>query len=326
MGILGHHTPSWQSEVLSYRRSQLIRRVVMIAILLGLSACSQKKAPTTEPPLPTLTAPQPSMTSPPPTPTPIPAAAVVNGRIITVEEYQAELARFEAGETAIGIELATLGDYSQQVLQVLIDRELLVQGAEAAGLTLDEESLGKMVQEASQEAGGEEAFEAWLKDNGFTSPSFLEALRKDALASQMIARISDTVSTTAEQVHARHILLSTREEAEEVRAEIVAGADFENIAWARSLDPGTRLGGGDLGWFPRGFLTQVEVEEAAFSLEPGEISPVIESAFGFHVLEVLGREVRPLSPAALQSARRRAVEEWLAEQRASAEIEIRGTP
>jgi peptidyl-prolyl cis-trans isomerase C len=326
MGILRHCSPLLELEVPIRSWGHLTRRLLAMAILLALTACAQNSPPTTEPQIPTAIAPQPSVTSPPPTPTTVPAAAVVNGRIITVEEYQAELARFEAGETTVGIELATLGDYSLQVLQVLIDRELLLQGAEATGLNLDQESLGEMVQQVSQEAGGEEAFQGWLKENGFTLQSFMEALRKDALASQMIAQISDTVSTTVEQVHARHILLSTREEAEEVRAEIVAGADFENIAWARSLDPGTRLDGGDLGWFPRGFLTQKEVEDAAFSLEPGEISPVIESAFGFHVLEVLGRETRPISPAALQSARRRAVEGWLAEKRASAEIEIRGTP
>lgn len=297
-----------------------------LAAILWVAGCSPTKPPPSEAPPAQSTSPSPSAPSPAPTATRIPAAATVNGQIISLEEYRAELGRFESGQTSIGIELATLDDYPGQVLQVLIDRELLVQGAFAAGMAVDDGTLADLLEGIIQQAGGQEAFDAWLTDNEFTRRDFREALRKDALASRMIEQVSETVSPTGEQVHARHILLATREEAEEARGDILAGADFADIAWARSLDPGTRLGGGDLGWFPRGFLTLPEVEEAAFSLEPGEISPVIESAFGFHILEVLARETRPLSPSALQSARRQALEQWLAEQRASAEIEIRVTP
>jgi parvulin-like peptidyl-prolyl isomerase len=65
-----------------------------------------------------------------------------------------------------------------------------------------------------------------------------------------------------------------------------------------------------------------EVEDAAFSLQPGEVSGVIESALGFHILEVLGREDRPLIGAILTEYRVAAVDEWLTEQRQRAEIEI----
>jgi peptidyl-prolyl cis-trans isomerase C len=301
-------------------------RSLGVMLLFSLAACSPSRPPTIEGPLPTSITAGPNPTIPPPTATSIPVAAIVNGQTISLEEYQAELGRFESGQASLGIELATLDGYQGQVLQVLIDRALLVQGALAAGFTVDKGTLATKLAEIIDDAGGQVAFEAWLTDNGFTAQTFTEALRKDALASLIIEQVSGTVSTTGEQAHARHILLFTREEAEEARAEILAGANFEDIAWARSLDPSTRLGGGDLGWFPRGFLTQPEVEEAAFSLELGEISPVIESALGFHVIEVLARETRPLSPAALQAARGQALSQWLAEQRASAEIEIRVTP
>jgi parvulin-like peptidyl-prolyl isomerase len=256
----------------------------------------------------------------------VPAAAIVEGQIITLTEYEAELARFEAGQSVLGIELATWDDYQGQVLQVLIDRALLAQAAIESGMPIDDEENSSRLEGIIQELGGQEEFDAWLNENGYSFDSFREALLMDALADQMADQLADGVESTAEQVHARHILLSTREEAEEARSEVLAGASFEDIAWARSLDPSTRLAGGDLGWFPRQFLLVEEVEQVAFSLEIGEISPVFESEFGFHFVEVLDRAVRPLSPAALQEARHRAVNAWLTERRETANIEIRVEP
>lgn len=326
MGITresGQEHSSFRSPTGSWN---LPRWATLLVLTGGLIACSKGPVMDTEAPVST---PIPSTLIPstlPATPTDIPAAAIVAGQVITISEYEAELARFEAGQQALGIELATLDEYQDQVLQVLIDRALLAQAARDEGIHIDEAEIASKVEAIIQEIGDQAEFEAWLAENDYSVASFREALMMDALADQMADQLADGVEMTAEQVHARHILLSSPEEAEEARGEILAGASFEDIAWARSLDPSTRLAGGDLGWFPRGFLTLEEVEQVAFSLDTGEISPVFESAFGFHILEVLGREVRPLSPAALQEARHRAVSTWLAEQRETVNIEIRVEP
>jgi peptidyl-prolyl cis-trans isomerase C len=94
------------------------------------------------------------------------------------------------------------------------------------------------------------------------------------------------------------------------------------LAVTQSLDLSTRVGGGDLGWFPRGVLTQPAVEEAAFALAPDEVSQVVESDLGYHLIEVIEREVRPLSANDLRRLRQAAVEEWLAAERQRAAIEI----
>jgi len=85
-----------------------------------------------------------------------------------------------------------------------------------------------------------------------------------------------------EQVKASHILVATREEAEAVLAEIGQGASFEELARERSTCPSASAGG-DLGWFGRGQMVG-PFEEVAFSMEVGEISDVVETDFGFHVV------------------------------------------
>jgi peptidyl-prolyl cis-trans isomerase D len=105
---------------------------------------------------------------------------------------------------------------------------------------------------------------------------------------------------TTERVHARHILLSTanksKEEAPKIQAQaedllkqIKAGGDFAELAKKYSQDPGSAVKGGDLGWVVRG-QTVKNFEESAFSLKPKEISNVIPTEYGFHIIQVLEKE------------------------------------
>lgn len=89
---------------------------------------------------------------------------------------------------------------------------------------------------------------------------------------------------TPYRVKASHILLRSREEAEQVRTQAEAGGDFAELAKKHSLDP-TAAKGGDLGYFQKGQLIP-EIEEAAFAMGKGDTSGVIETAFGFHLIRV----------------------------------------
>ena len=84
---------------------------------------------------------------------------------------------------------------------------------------------------------------------------------------------------------ASHILVKTAEEAEAIRKELEAGADFEEMARKNSLDS-TAIRGGDLGFFQKGRFVP-EFEEAVFQMKKGELSPVVQSQFGWHVIKVM---------------------------------------
>jgi len=130
------------------------------------------------------------------------------------------------------------------------------------------------------------------------------------------------VSRTEEQVWARHILVETKEQAEEVKALLENGTDFAALAKAYSTDTSNSEKGGDLGWFGRGSMV-APFEEAAFALEPGEISDIVETDFGFHIIQSLGKEERPLSDTDYQNQQSTKFEEWLAALKESATIETR---
>jgi parvulin-like peptidyl-prolyl isomerase len=152
---------------------------------------------------------------------------------------------------------------------------------------------------------------------------FHETQRSQLLASKMIEYVTGAVPTTAEQVHARHILASESGKAQALLDELRNGANFAALAQQASEDASTAANGGDLGWFPRNVpLMPPGVVETAFALQPGEVSEVVESNQGYHIVKVEAREPnRPLAPEILLYVRQRAFQDWLAEQSRNASIE-----
>jgi parvulin-like peptidyl-prolyl isomerase len=134
-------------------------------------------------------------------------------------------------------------------------------------------------------------------------------------------QLENEVPTRAEQVHAVHILVATREAADEVVARINGGEDFADVAREVSTDTGTAGTGGDLGWFPRGIMV-APFEEAAFSLEVGVVSEPVQSEFGWHIIKVLEKEEdRPIALATRQQLQSGVFVDWLTERRNESDIE-----
>lgn len=96
-----------------------------------------------------------------------------------------------------------------------------------------------------------------------------------------------------EEVKARHILVETEEEARDIKEKIARGAEFAEMAKEHSKDPGTKDNGGLLGFFSRGQMVP-SFEEAAFALEPNEVSDPVQSRFGWHLILVEEKRQKPL--------------------------------
>lgn len=284
--------------------------IAVFFFLLGLilTACQGKTAS----PTPTESV-LPTPTPAPPTATTQPMAAIVNGEGISLADYQAELARYQQ---AVGTELAT--EQSQTVLDTLIDRLLLAQAAAQNGFDVDEAMIEERMNTLTEQIGGEAALQGWMQQYGYTLEGLQQALKTEIAAAWMREQIYTQTPQEAEQVHARQILLYTAEKANQVLAELKSGKDFGELA--ALYDPVTY---GDLGWFPRGFLLDARLEEAIFALSPNQYTPVIQTAAGFHIVQLLAREAqRPLTADTYQAMQLMALQSWLQQRRSESSIEI----
>lgn len=133
--------------------------------------------------------------------------------------------------------------------------------------------------------------------------------------------ITADVPRNEEQIWARHILVEDLETAQQVIARLQNGENFAVLAAELSTDPGSAAKGGDLGWFGRGKMV-AEFENAAFALEIGQISEPVSSSYGYHVIQLLGREERPMADADYQQKQDQAFNDWLSAQRVAADVQI----
>ncbi|RME45817.1 MAG: hypothetical protein D6791_09835 [Chloroflexi bacterium] len=233
----------------------------------------------------------------------------------------------------------------------MIDQVFIEQYAAQAGLTVTDEELQQYIERQFGFTGEKPTPEAPASSDVTTTQSaetvtreqfntrynnFLEALKTQAdltesqyreivrgqlLRNKVQEQIGADVPTSAPQVHARHILVETEEEAQQVRQRLLNGEDFATVAQEVSTDTTTAQNGGDLGWFGLGKMVP-EFEKVAFSQPVGTISEPVKTQFGYHIIEVLEKDDnRELTPDQIESARQERFRNWLDEQRASAQIE-----
>lgn len=282
-------------------------KLLLITICLLLTGCILNKSN----PLPTATLGIP-------TPTLEPMAAVVNGEGITVAEYQAELDRYlsftsETGKSSPnGLEPKTL------ILNELVDEVLLAQASYQSGFQLNAGDIDNRINQLATQVGGVQALQDWQNRNNYTEAGLLQSLRRSIAAAWMRDKIISEIPLVAEQIHARQLLFTDEQSALAVKAQLDSGADFTTLAF--QYDP---IAGGDLGWFPRGYLNILEVESAAFSVEKGKYTDIVKSAIGWHIILVIDRDLtHALSPDVLLTQQHQALSQWLAKRRTESTIDI----
>ncbi len=138
----------------------------------------------------------------------------------------------------------------------------------------------------------------------------------DILRSKLQAEITQDMQPVEEQVWARHILVETEEEAQTVLDKLNAGDDWCTLAAEYSTDESNKNSCGDLGWFND--KTMVEAfSTVAFSMEPGQISDPVETDFGWHIIQVVGKREAQIDPAQFEQDKADAFDTWLTDQRNS---------
>src|ERR1700728_2349358 len=195
-----------------------------------------------------------------------PVLAKVNGA--EIRQSDVALAEEELGPSLAQMDPATK---KENVLAFLIDMKIVAKAAE-----------DKKIEDRPD-------FKARLAftRNRLLMDNLLAAEGKAATTDEAMKKVYDEAAKQIEgeqEVHARHILVETEDEAKAIEAELKKGADFAELAKKKSKDPGA-ADGGDLGFFTKDQMVP-EFSTVAFALEPGKISDPVKSQFGWHVIKV----------------------------------------
>jgi peptidyl-prolyl cis-trans isomerase C len=244
----------------------------------------------------------------------LPAAAkvlaTVNGVDITDDDVK--VAMEDIGPTLPQMQPAERATY---VLNYLIDSKLVAREAE-------KEKLGDTPEFARRLA--------YFHDKVLME-TLLGNVAKAAATDDALKKTYDEAAKMQkpeEEIHARHILVATEDEAKAALKRVQAGEDFAKVATELSKDPGSE--GGDLGWFTKDRMVP-EFAEAAFKLKPGEISQPIKTQFGWHIIKVEERRMKPfptfdqVKDQVLRYVVQKAQGELIAKLRADAKI-VRAEP
>lgn len=256
-----------------------------------------------------------------------PLAAKVDGQPVPLSEYQRQVAQAQAALQAQGVDpkstngQETLKGLNQQVLGQLIDDVIVQQAAQQQSVSVTDQDVNNRIQQMIDDAGGRDKFDAYLKTTQLQLDDLCTQIRSSLYGEAMLARVTTGLPTKVEQVHAAQILLASQADANNVLTQLQAGKDFGALAKQYSKDEATRDNGGDLGWFPKGVMPP-EFETVVFQMQPGQISGVVSTQIGFHIIKLLERDpARELSPDMLQNQRQQAFLAWLESQRNKAKIE-----
>jgi len=253
-------------------------------------------------------------------------AAIVGDQVVLWSDVLTTINQRRAAGMQLPADSAGQAALGKSVLSELIDEEILVQKAKEMKLEATESDVtaaaDRQIKQARAQFQSDEEYRTELRKAGFGTPEeyrkgLIEQYRRQNLQQRAFAELrkkAKPVNVTDEEITAafersradlqkrpatvtfRQIVVAphasaaakakAKAHADSLLTEIRKGGDFEQIAKRESMDPGTKQLGGDLGWNRRGSGLVPEFEMVMFALRPGDVSPVIETAFGYHIIRV----------------------------------------
>lgn len=209
--------------------------------------------------------------------------AKVNNEVVTKGELYDYLVK-ENGQTAL----------NSLIANKIIDIE-----AKSKNVEVTEEDVQKQIDKIAEQYGGRETFEQFLEMYGTSLDDIEENIKINAKIEKLLgpdveieedemkAYFEENKESfdEKEQVKASHILVDSEDKAKEVKEKLQAGEEFADLAKEYSTDTSNNERGGDLGYFTRGAMVK-EFEDAAFSMEIGQISDPVKTDYGYHIIKV----------------------------------------
>lgn len=307
----------------------LVAAVVLLAFaaMLLVSACGDKEVPAG-------------------------AIAVVGDQNVTQEEFDAIVEQAKTAYTAQKAEFpaadsAQFDALKANIVEYLVKAELISQKAAEMDVKLESSEIDDRIKSYVEYAGSQKEYEKLLKQQGVTEEDLRSQLEVMMLEEKVRAKVGESIEITEEDlktyfdnpdnaaqfagtVTARHVLVKTKAQAEQVQSLLEADsgdANWKKVAKQYSTDPGSKDNGGSLGTFQKGRMVE-EFSNAAFALKTGEISEPVKTTFGYHIIEVTAKtpptkyeDAKAGIEQQLKYQREGEVwQKWLDEAMASAEI------
>jgi parvulin-like peptidyl-prolyl isomerase len=291
--------------------------------------------------------------------------AIINGEEIKEEAVAFELDRLVKFYMSHGMTMdevrANLPKLEEKALEQAIGAKLLIERAMELDVKVGSEDIEAEIKKVIEQVGGEENFRKALEAQGLSEDTFRKELEKGAKVNKLVEQACSEVADPTEeevagfyelhqeeyvqpqQVLCQHILVKSEEgdlpEAKSaafekiraIRERIVDGADFAEEAKKNSDCP-SGAEGGSLGWFGRGMMVK-EFDEAAFSMKKGEVSDIVTTQFGYHIIYKAGEKGGEkltlvdvhdqIKDLLRHEARGRAMDQFVAELKEKANIEYR---
>lgn len=268
-------------------------------------------------------------------------AATVNGDVISEEQFGQEL-DFLLADPAFAEEFpgeegeVRRQEFSREFLTFLIHQELVQEYARASDIAAPEEDVEARLEQLIAQLGGREAFDAQVEASGVSEADVRDLVRQQVLRERVAEAVIEERLTEGRLrqlyeerrdeftvVHVAHILVSSEAEAQRILDQATP-QNFARLARQFSQDTGSAAAGGDIGEQRPADLV-APFAQAMLEIPEGEVGGPVQTDFGWHVIHVIDRRVRPfeeVAPQLLEEARGETFRDWLLEQVAAADIQV----